>query len=30
MMAQDQIHKQLNAIVKGDGGIIGITEIESA
>ena len=30
MMAHDQIHEQLNAIVKGDGGIIGITENESA
>lgn len=28
MMAHDQIHEQLNAIVKGDGGII--TENESA
>ena len=30
MMAHDQIHEQLNAIVKGDGEIIGITENESA
>lgn len=30
MMAHDQIHEQLNAIVKGDGGVIGITENESA
>jgi len=30
MMAHDQIHEQLNALVKGDGGIIGITENESA
>ena len=30
MMAHNQIHEQLNAIVKGDGGIIGITENESA
>jgi len=30
MMAHDQIHKQLNALAKGDGGIIGITENESA
>ena len=28
MMAHDQIHEQLNAIVKGDGGILGITENE--
>ena len=25
-MAHDQVHKQLNAMVKGDGGMIGITE----
>jgi len=30
MMAHNQIHEQLNALVKGDGGIIGITENESA
>jgi len=30
MMAHDQIQEQLNAILKGDGGIIGITENESA
>ena len=30
MMAHDQIHEQLNALVKGDGRIIGITENESA
>ena len=30
MMAHDQIHEQLNAIMKGDGGIIGIAENESA
>ena len=30
MMAHDQIHEQLNAIVKRDGGVIGITENESA
>ena len=30
MMAHDQIHEQLNAVLKGDGGIIGITENESA
>jgi len=30
MMAHDQIHEQLNALVKGDGGIVGITENESA
>ena len=29
-MAHDQVHEQLNAIVKGDWGAIGITEIESA
>ena len=29
-MDQDQIHEQLNAVVKGDGGVIGITENESA
>ena len=29
-MAHDQIHEQLNAIVKGDGGVIGITENEGA
>jgi hypothetical protein len=26
----DQVHEQLNAVLKGDGGIIGITENESA
>ena len=25
-MAHDQVHEQLNAMVKGDGGVIGITE----
>ena len=30
MMAHVQIHEQLNVIVKGDGGTIGITENESA
>ena len=30
MMAHDQIHEQLNAIVKGDGGVIGVTENEAA
>ena len=30
MMAHDQIHEQLNAVVKGDSGVIGITEKESA
>ena len=29
MMAHDHIHEQLNAVVKGDGGIIEITENES-
>ena len=29
MMAHDQIHEHLNTTVKGDGGIIGITENES-
>ncbi len=29
MMAHDQVHEQLNVILKGDGGIIGITENES-
>ena len=29
-LAHDQVHEQLNAIVKGDGGAIGITENESA
>ena len=29
-MAHDQIHEQQNAIVKGDGGVIGITENEGA
>ncbi|XP_014671080.1 PREDICTED: uncharacterized protein LOC106811872 [Priapulus caudatus] len=30
MMAHDHVHEQLNAVVKGDGGVIGITENESA
>ena len=30
MMAHDHVHEQLNAVVKGDGGIIGITENEPA
>ncbi len=30
MLAHDQIHEQLNAIVKGDDGIIGITESNAA
>ena len=30
MMAHNQIHEQLNAIVKGDGGVIGVTENEAA
>lgn len=30
MMAHDHVHEQLNAVLKGDGGIIGITENESA
>jgi len=30
MMAHNQIHEQLNAIVKGDGGIIGIIVNKSA
>ena len=25
-MAHDQVHEQLNALVKGDGGVIGITQ----
>ena len=29
MVAHDHIHEQLDAIVKGDGGVIGITENES-
>ena len=29
-LAHDQVHEQLNEIVKGDGGIIGITENEAA
>ena len=29
-LAHDQVHEQLNAIVKGDGGIICITENEAA
>ena len=29
-MAHDQIHEQLNAMIKGDGGVIGITENEAA
>ena len=29
-MAHDQVHEQLNAIVKGDGGAIGLIENESA
>jgi hypothetical protein len=29
-LAHDQIHEQQNAILKGDGGIIGITENEAA
>ena len=29
-LAHDQIHEQQNAIMKGDGGIIGITENEGA
>ena len=29
-LAHDQVHEQQNAIVKGDGGIIGITEHEAA
>ena len=29
-LAHDQVHEQQNAIVKGDGGIIGITENETA
>ena len=27
---RDQVHEQLNAMVKGDGGVIGITENETA
>ena len=30
MIAHDHVHEQLNAVQKGDGGIIGITENESA
>jgi hypothetical protein len=30
MMAHDHVHEQQNAVVKGDGGIIGITENETA
>ena len=30
MMAHDHVHEQLNAVLKGDGGIIGITENETA
>ena len=29
-LANNQVHEQLNAIVKGDGGIIAITENEAA
>ena len=29
-MAHNQIHEQLNAVVKGNNGVIGITEYESA
>lgn len=29
-LAHDQVHEQLNAMVKGDGGVIGITENEAA
>ena len=29
-MAHGQVHEQLNAMVKGDGGVIGITENEAA
>ena len=29
-MAHDQVHEQLNAMVKGDGGVIGITENDHA
>ena len=29
-LAHDQVHEQLNEIVKGDGGIIGITENDAA
>ncbi len=29
-MAHDQVHEQLNALVKGDGGVIGITKNEAA
>ena len=29
-LAHDQVHEQLNAVVKGDGGIIGITENDAA
>ena len=30
MKAHDQIHKQLNAFVKGDGGIVGSSQKGSA
>ena len=30
LLAHDQVHEQLNALVKGDGGAIGITENESS
>jgi hypothetical protein len=29
-MAHDQVHEQLNAVVKGDSGIVGITENDEA
>ena len=28
-LAHDQVHEQLNAMVKGDGGVIGVTEKEA-
>ena len=30
LLAHDQIHEKLNAVVKGDGGVVGITENEEA
>ena len=29
-MAHDQLHEQINDMVKGDGGVIGITDNEAA
>ena len=30
VLAHDQVHEQLNAMVKGDGGVIGVTDMEAA